>query len=52
MNALDWFGRRCLAWPTMLLGALLTICGGYLLRFAAWIMDIVLDENYDTYDDY
>jgi hypothetical protein len=52
MNRLDWFGRRCLAWPAMLAGAGLTIVGGGLLKFAAWILDMTFDDDFDTGDDY
>lgn len=49
MNALDWFGRRCLAWPAALLGAIFATLGGECLRFAAWVMDFddLIDEDGD-----
>ncbi len=43
IDALDWFGRRCLAWPAMVLATSLTGISGYLLRFAAWITDIDIE---------
>jgi hypothetical protein len=44
VTALDWFGRRCLAWPATLLGAALTMLGGGLLLFAAWLLEVEVPE--------
>jgi len=44
LTTLDWFGRRCLAWPLAILGSIGTDISGWLLRAAAWLVEYDLSE--------
>lgn len=43
MTGFVLFTRRCVAWPPALLGMAFTKVGGWLITFAAWVMDIDLE---------
>lgn len=43
MSRFVLFTRRCIAWPPAMLGFLLTEVGGWLVTFAAWVMEIDLE---------
>ena len=45
IQALNTFGKRCLAWPALGLGMLLTEIARGFLHFAGWIMDYSLESE-------
>lgn len=45
MNAIDWWARRCVAWPLALAGMMLTWVSEALILAAAWVADIDPDDD-------
>jgi hypothetical protein len=40
MRVIDFYARRCVAWPLAILGLLLTWISEGLIRTAAWLADV------------
>lgn len=44
LASLDLFARRCVAWPLVLLGYVMTCTAGLLIRIGAWLVNVDVSE--------